>query len=202
MSDTNAEPSDDAPWPLEGSGYGRPAPLTPAGQTDTLAQAVDFSPEMLAANRAGQLAEGQISDLKDSLTAILWRGLITSGVYLLFVGVSSQLPYVKTRRGWVYVGVGGWRSIVALLLLLVIIAVSFYPAILKWADIRSGRATRAVGVVTKRQRKAGTSFVVGNLEFRVSPAVYAALQDGDSYQVYYTPYSKTLLSIEPASTAA
>src|SRR5579859_1878337 len=60
----------------------------------------------------------------------------------------------------------------------------------------------AVGVVTKMQRKAGTSFVVSNLEFRISPAVYSALQDGDSYQVYYTPYSKTLLSIEPALTAA
>jgi len=202
MPDIGAEPSDDAPWPLEGSGYGRPAQPTPAGQTDPLAQAVDFSPEMLAANRAGQLAEGQISDLKDSLTAIVWRGLITSGVYLLFVGVASQSPYVKTRRGLVYVGVGGWRSVVALLLLLVIIAVSFYPAILKWADIRSGRAVRAAGVVMKRQRNAATYFIVSNLEFRVSPAVYAALQDGDSYQVYYTPYSKTLLSIEPTATTA
>jgi hypothetical protein len=192
----DADPPDDAPWPLAASSYGSQTAPTAPNLTSNLAQAIGYSLDTLAANRAGQISEGQISDLKDSAAKAVWLALLEAGLFLLFFGCSAQMGFLCGKHDCVRVSPGPATALV-LLIGVIIVCVGLLPAVLRWTDIRSQRAVMVEGLVTRERRKSSSYFHVNNLEFRVPTEAYDALEDGRSYRVYYTLRSKTLLSIEP-----
>jgi hypothetical protein len=69
-----------------------------------------------------------------------------------------------------------------------------------------GRQVRAVeGIVSGEADSSGDSttyrYKVNGMRFRVPGQGYTALVSGLAYRIYYTPRSKTLVSIEPLGDA-
>jgi hypothetical protein len=69
------------------------------------------------------------------------------------------------------------------------------------ADVLGGQVRTVAGKVIGEANSSGESttyyYKVDKLKFRVPAHAYTALVSGMSYRIYYTPRSKTLVSIEP-----
>jgi hypothetical protein len=70
----------------------------------------------------------------------------------------------------------------------------------QFADRRKGIVLSSDGLITRERRRTKNNttyfYVLNELKFRVSPNAYNALIEGLHYRVYYTPRSKTLVSVE------
>src|SRR5262249_10131865 len=73
------------------------------------------------------------------------------------------------------------------------------------ADALRGEVHSVAGIVTREADSSGDGttyrYKVNELKFQVSGRAYAALVSGMEYRIYYTPRSKTLVSIEPLGGA-
>ena len=162
---------------------------------DALAHAIDFSAESLKANRAGQLTKDQAWQLLIPMLGACLAGLLTIGIAIALIG---------------YVLLHGLKSIA--LMIPIVFALAVMVSIYSWNDVTTiipdvseGRVLAMEGPVYKikvstsgiRTRRTDYFYEINGRRFEVSPQAYKALFAGRSYRLYYTPYSKSIVSIEP-----
>ncbi len=166
-----------------------------------LARTNAFTLEMLAANRAGALAQGQAGAIYRRLLAGAAPIALTSGGVAVSVALLSAAFWPRSTGAWTLfvLGMGTAATLVAL-------AVLVGPQLLTAArDIRGGRAYRVEAVGHKQHIARyfyGYTFHayyyhIGAVTSPVTRAGYEALVEGWRYRLYYLPESQVLTAIEP-----
>jgi hypothetical protein len=167
---------------------------------NALAHVINFSTESLKANRAGRLAKDQAWQLLVPMLGSCLAGLLMIGIAIAFIGyvllhdlksMALIIPIFFALA--VMVGFYSWNGVTTII-----------------PDVLAGRVAVAEGPVYKR--KASTSgirtrrtdyfYEINGRRFEVSPQAYKALFAGRSYRLYYTPYSKSIVSIEPLTLSS
>ncbi len=173
-------------------------------QTDSyllnaLAHAINFGVESLKANRAGRLAKDQswqllVPMLGSLLAALLMIGIvIATTAYVLLHNLKSMaliIPIVFALA--VMVSIYSWNDVTTII-----------------PDVSEGRVLTLEGPVYKRKvstsgsrtRRTDYFYEINGRRFEVSPQAYEALVAGRSYRLYYTPHSKSIVSIELLDSA-
>jgi hypothetical protein len=200
-------PAPPAPDPLAGlSGYVPSPPPFPhtvlasaipvrgeglAALQAALAEGNRFTMEELAANREGRLTGRQARRLLALLPIVVPFGL-------LFVAVG-----VGMLRAWKFQGL---LQVFSIAFALAFLAGGVMPLMLGLRRLLDALARRVVsvdGAVKAELDSSGDSstysYRVGTMKFQVRPRAYPALVSGMAYRIYYTPLSRTLVSIEPLS---
>ncbi len=162
---------------------------------DALACANGFRVESLKANRAGRLTKDQAWQLLVPMWGSVLAGLLMIGIAIAFTG---------------YVLLHDLKSMTLMIPIVfaLAVAVSFYS----WEgvttiipDVSKGRVLAMEGPVYKikvatsgiRTRRTDYFYEINGRRFEVPPQAYEALFAGRSYRLYYTPCSKSIVSIEP-----
>jgi hypothetical protein len=163
-----------------------------------LADAAGFSLDELAANRAGQMTEGQAAELwsrglKDSWPAGL--ALIISTVFLI---VRPTTIYSHNRPGVIHLVWDTNTTLFYMGLGLFIVLFLLVPLVVRGLDAHSKRALATEGPLSKFDHggSAAHGIRVNGSGFRLTREAYEMLRDGWSCRVYYTPYNHELLSFE------
>lgn len=143
-----------------------------------------FSADDLNANRRGIVTDAQIARL---------RKLRRQGVPLLILAVLAAGLAIGVRND------AAWLSIVmvAFIVLLVAAAIGFWRRFDR--ESQSPRVASVRGPASKRYfagRNRRFFLRVGEVEFSVMVYQYNAVMEGRSYRVYYTPITRTILSLE------
>lgn len=163
---------------------------------DDLMQALDFSEDELAVNRAGHLSDEQLYRMnvrRRRLLAMLVLGFIAFAflaTVFIFFGQRDQAVILSfsgviiTVLNAVYVGFIG-RYLVRLS-----------------GDIASDRVASLTGPVERVIRPNGqvNNYIlrIENMDFSVKKEIFAAVRHQGHYHFYCTPFTRTLLSAEPA----
>lgn len=166
---------------------------------DRLAQALHFNRAELQANRAGELTEAQVEQIRRIAHARLWHhaGQLLLRLMLLigYVAVAYILnpitaPSVVLLIGGCLFGLPSLFQVIDL-----------YDC---WQDMRSDLGTRTVrnirGCVKSAiyDVKSGGMVHIGKYRFgQLSPEVVYAFIQGNTYHVYYAPKTQIILSVEP-----
>jgi hypothetical protein len=156
-------------------------------QTHDLASVFGFTTEQLAANREGQLADGQ--------TSSLWVGVLW-GVPLSLAALGLGLAAIKFARGFLRV-LGPILGTGAAVLLAAVVA---YPSL---RDMLEPTVAVAEGPVTEQVgagKGHGTAVLTidGKRLMTMGPTLVvkeASVRD-EVYRAYYLPNTKRMLSIE------
>jgi len=153
-------------------------PQSQAGRRHSSDQANRVPPE----NRDGQLSRAQIWAL--------------AGRLLGMAGLLLPLPLVLPQL-WTEPAPFVWLLVLFAAAGLSICGLSFIRTAI---DLIAGRASSCEGMATTSVRHGRTETYLCNIQghtFIVPRSVYNVITNGDWYRIYYTPYSKTLLAIEP-----
>jgi hypothetical protein len=171
-------------------------PAAPARTIGTLTETLSFTPEDLAANRAGNLSEAQ----KERLTRN-WRrtlGIVIGLVIVCGLGATILLFVAQQHGSPILSAVGVLVTFVNA----AIVGLGAQSYLRTSRDIREGRVTELSGVVSHTIRVSGRAATyilnVGGQPLVVTKPVFFAVEDGKPYRFYRTPMSKTLLSGEQA----
>jgi membrane protein implicated in regulation of membrane protease activity len=160
-----------------------------------------FSPDSIAANRRGELSDGQRRGFgalaaSNHRSAFGSAALLAAGVVLIGFSNSSSVS-TATRLLFMFVGT-------AIAVILVVRAVTGTDALSR--DVREGRVDSAEGAVGKRHLSTGggpaaaVSFLdVGTQHFRVSPATFKAAPDAGFVRVFFLPRSRKIVNFEHLS---
>jgi hypothetical protein len=170
-----------------------------------LARAIRFSPNDLAANRDGNLTSGQARSLVIQLlgSLLMWLILIALGAMILAVLVNDFVQSERLSPGWLIVAPCG--AVMGAFIILASIGEGRKELRKLVADIRGRKVWKSEGQVTKSVREdvddeGGVDrsfyYTIGRRHFKVSRVGYAALVEGLTYRVYYTPKTRRLTSIE------
>lgn len=162
--------------------------------TDQLADAFAFTTEDLAANRAGRLSQRQVEALRR-------RERRASVIVLLFTLGMAVVPALALL---VFALAGNMPMIGLSVFLLVGLPMLGYWVAdserRRWRRDRTGDVAASIyGPVWPASASGRTGHPrirIENLEFEVSPEQLAAFQPGVTYSVYYTPRTRTILSVE------
>jgi hypothetical protein len=154
-----------------------------------LAEGNRFTLDDLAANRAGRLSGRQARRLLAPLIMLapVCVPFVVIGAGVLYLALTESM----LRPSGLVIGItftGGGLLMLAY-------------ALSRVADTL-GREVRSIaGIVTAERDSSGDSttfrYKVNKMKFQVSGLAYTALISGLAYRIYYTPRSKTLVSIEP-----
>lgn len=160
----------------------------------TLAEALNFSPDDLAANRAGRLSDAQVERLKRGWRRTLW---IVVGLVLLFVLVATMLLFLAQRQeSFILTAIG----IIVTVVNAVIVGLGTQSFLRTSSDLRRGEVAVISGVVGHTIRVTGRVLTyvlkVDGQELIVSKVVFYAVDDAKAYRFYRAPASRTLLSAE------
>jgi hypothetical protein len=167
---------------------------------NALARANGFSVESLKANRAGRLTKDQAWQLLVPMWGSVLAGLLMIGITIAFSGyvllhdlksMALMIPIFFALA--VMMGFYSWNEVTTII-----------------PDVSEGCVIAMEGPVYKI--KGSTSgqnvprmtyyyYEINNRRFEVSPQAYKALFAGRPYRLYYTPYSKSIVSIEPLASA-
>ncbi len=161
-----------------------------------LASANGFDLASLDFNRRGKLSPSQIATLKrERRSYFVWALLLVIfGVGVIGLGIVNHAKLEP-------------KGVLAILAFFGLVSgYMFVRSRSESADLRRGVVEMVEGQVHKftRSSSSGRSsstfhyYSVNNLNFEVSQAAYHALIEHVRYRIYYTPISKTLMSIEPA----
>lgn len=162
-----------------------------------LMQALGFTPDDLAANRAGEMSEMQLYTLRLRLRrSVLIGGLLVfAGVFIaslmLFMGRHSEGGAIILSL----IGIGLTLCNAALLG----IFVRYWLRLA--ADIREGRVSVTYGTLKRvikpvSRRVLNYAIRVGEAEVFVSQALFEVLAHNRSYTLYRAPNTGSLLAIE------
>ena len=164
--------------------------MTMTDDDKRLRKAFEFTPDDLAANRAGKLTENQITKLQD------WQHL--NSVFH-FVGGLFAIPLVMLFGS----SISSELSITVGILVICLLAIagSAYASIQRYRkDIIGSIAESACGLVELDVgwSKYSDNFTLEIDSFRssVDRQQFLALKNGNPYCVYYSPRTKRILSIE------
>jgi hypothetical protein len=157
-----------------------------------------FTANDLAANRNGHLSASQEAKLWRKLSAIFaGYGLIAMGFIVFFlysVADASREPF--NAASLISVFVSGAGSVVFLTVI-----------IYQWSqvqqDLNKGQAVSVEGKVALRVMETRTpryKLQLRNLELEIPKSAYQGLTDGKIYRIYYSPKSRTILSIEHSAS--
>jgi hypothetical protein len=156
-----------------------------------LAEGSRFTMEELAANREGRLTGRQTWRLLALLPVLVPFGM-------LFVAVG-----VGMLRTWTFQGFPQAFGIAFALAFLIGGLMPLLLGLRRLLDALARRVVSVDGVVKAELDSSGDSstysYRVGKMKFQVRPRAYPALVSGMAYRIYYTPLSRTLVSIEPLS---
>lgn len=166
-----------------------------ATTTDGLMRALRFSPDDLAANRAGQLSEVQLYHLRVRRRQSIAIGL---GMMLFFVITATLLIFMGSRSG---------SPILTLIGIGVTLGTAAIGGIFArfWfrlgADIAGGRVFSITGplerVVKPVSRRVMNYMIrVGEVEVFISKEAFDVFEHQQIYTLYRAPYTGTLLAAE------
>lgn len=154
------------------------------GPVDSLAWANGFHTHALTINREGVLSTRQRLSLFGRV--VLYLLAMAAGAFVALVALNNHQAEAS------------FALICAVLLLA--FAVLLWRCYANLSDAWRGRVTMAEGCVTATHDSDADSvccyYHLGDLRFAVSEAGYEALTQGETYRLYYTPRSKTLVNIE------
>ena len=182
-----------------------------------LSAVLDFSADELAANRAGQLSDRQVTRLRKVRSRS--RGAVTTVVFVTaaFIVVAGVMTLSGQSRGGRPGSSAGVPYIVgALLLVALVVSQSAFRTRRALTHLVSGTVSRADGAASTTVRKMRGNvgdpasgilgrpggprceLTIGGTRFFVSPAVLAAFSDGQTYRAYYVGHGiyATLVSAE------
>jgi hypothetical protein len=157
-----------------------------------LREALDFSLEELALNQQGRVGDLQRSRLGKSRNRWFALHAILTVVWVLAIrncGFSE----------------GDYNRIGNFILISIPLTLFYLLSLLKWVqyslDVFRGEAHASEGMVqldVSAQTKGGVRYklICGEQKFEVSKPVFLAFKNLESYQIFYVPYSKTILSAE------
>lgn len=159
--------------------------------TDRLADAFAFTTDDLTANRAGRLSQRQ-------LEALHRRERRASVIVLLFTLGMAVVPALSLA---VFVTAGNMPMMGLSVFLLVGLPMLGYWVAdserRRWHRDRTGNVAASIyGPVWPVSAPGQPRIRIENLEFEVSPEQLTAFQPGATYSVYYTPRTRTILSVE------
>jgi hypothetical protein len=168
----------------------------------TLMSAFNFTPADLDANQHGFMTKEQRARLRQKRwEKIVPYGFIV-GVFALVVGCSlTAIPNLEFSLA------GRVVSILCIMLAgMVIPLISFWR---QWqrikldldkGDVNIRKGPVLLDIIGGREYKGSVSYKLhmGDIWFDISKEQLLALKHGERYQVFYSPNSKVLLSVEPA----
>ncbi|MBI1257618.1 MAG: hypothetical protein GC204_09120 [Chloroflexi bacterium] len=165
----------------------------PKKYEERIMAALNFDEDDLAANAAGSLSQAQRADLDAEQRR--------SALVVIFI----VLPMIA----WLGIGLYFGGLAAASLLILAILAPIFAIPVLIYAaklfrlrrDAQAGDVRTAEGRVSLSMRAVSANNVqctlkVGDVKFMVKEKAFLAFKNGDPYSIYYTPYSRRILSVE------
>ncbi len=177
--------------------------LTPAPAADVneirraLSVANGFSADDLALNRNGQLGRQQRKKLRRKMRSRFWTCLLCAG------GAAFIVAYEPIARPANKIGF----YVPAVILLAVILVVgkglldaltdSASGSVLSAEGLVKGLVVQTTGAGGESGAPASYYYALDPIRVRVCQSGYEALLEGLRYRLYYSPRSKTLLSIEP-----
>jgi energy-coupling factor transporter transmembrane protein EcfT len=170
--------------------------------SESLANALGFNQSELEINQSGYLSTGQrdklwMANIRLILFAIPME-FIAGG--LLFVSVRDVIVQGKIT-GSNLVSILGFGLVAVVLCAFLVYR--FYSITI---DLRHGTVDSILGPISLGFLDSKTiryKVQIENIELEIPEKAYKLLTRGDTYEIYYTPRSKTLLSLEkPVSLAA
>jgi hypothetical protein len=181
-----------------------------AATLDVLMEALDFTSEDLAANRAGKLSARQVGMFQPSSGVLNWLQLGCSAFGM--VGFLTLCPATFAFQFWRSYWQQGavWLLGVAAALTVLTflgLALGLFGTQLEWqgtremntamaADVAANQVLSAVVTITTDE--VHEHYYASNTELDVMLYVENdVMQLGEQYRVYYTPTSNLLLSAEP-----
>jgi hypothetical protein len=169
-------------------------PSPPITSIGTLNDALHFTDDDLDANRAGQLSDAQRARLR----AAFQRSLIVAFIALMGIGLTAAVLIYQGQRSDSLV-----LSIIGVSLTLVnaaIMGILAQSYIRLSADLRADSLLVTRGIVSHTvriySRAASYLLEIQGERLLVPKAVFFAFEDKQSYALYRTRASKTLLSAE------
>ncbi len=161
----------------------------------TLPEALNFSEQDLAANRAGLLSEAQSWRLAQGWRRTLW---IIIAIVIVFGLAATVMLFLAQRNNSPILNVLG---IIVTLINAVIVGLGAQSYLRTSSDLNAGRVAEISGMVSHTIRVSGrvATYVlkVDDQELIVSKPVFFAVDDGEVFRFYRAPASKTLLAAEP-----
>jgi len=178
-----------------------------------LANGLDFDAHDLEANRNNLLSDRQRQQLDKQRAKIAEDIMFVStllGVGIGIVGIiifsTGDYSYREQHFEWLVAGgILILPLIVTLIIGLFIVDSTVVPSIVK--DIEKGVVLYQMGTVildkrVNRQNNSGISeqhfLIMNEQEFILSREAFLRFKNLDRYTIYYAPYSKIILSAEPA----
>lgn len=181
-------------------------PLTPdpTNALDTLRQTFRFNENDLARNREGRLTGRQ-------QLRILWKASFYVGFFLMvcliaglfaaanLLNLSPTPPPEIVESGLAQ----AWQMFCLAAFGLFAFGWPLWNIGTRFLDIVSGRVRVVSGPIhfsVRGGRNSTCYYIVQGKEFQVSPHAYYSFIENMTYRVYYTPFSKEIVSLEPAGS--
>ncbi len=160
--------------------------------TSALGAVFNFTPEDLAALRAGQIAPDHRARLRRNLVNGIF-GAVLGGVGFAALGLVLASVLADSEGTGVAIGIAAGGTSLALL---VVAASNGW----QWRALNQGEVGVVEGPVrewTSGSRSRSYWFDVAGKRFRVSAAAHTALVQGQHYRVYYLKGNNQILGLEP-----
>ncbi len=161
----------------------------------TLAEALNFSDDDLAANRQGRLSEAQKKRLLRGWRRTLW---IVITLVILFGLIATIMIFLGQRNSSPILTVIG---VIVTIINATIVGLAAQSYLRTSSDVGAGKIATIDGVVTHTIRVSGRAATyvlkLDAQEIVVPKPVFFAIEDRKSYRFYRAPASKTLLAAEP-----
>jgi membrane protein implicated in regulation of membrane protease activity len=158
-----------------------------------LMMAFEFDEQDLAANRLGQITDAQRDALRSTQQE---RGAIWWGIYLTVAALAVTLCGVLLLKG---ASTQEWLFLFSIIVPVVIL-VSLLRLMLgriERRELQRGQISSITGTATTHFEINQMILKVGNKSFEVSPGQSKAVQEGQTYTVYYLRRSNLIVAIEP-----
>lgn len=165
-----------------------------AENTLSLAEALGFSDQDLAENRAGRMSDAQKQHLRRGWRRTLW---IVGALVPAFGLLATILLFMAQRNGSSILSVIG---VLVTLINAVIVGLGAQSYLRTSGDINQGNVAELSGVVNHTIRVSGRVLTyvlkIEGQEVIVPKPVFLAFEDNKPYRLYRAPASKILLAAE------
>jgi hypothetical protein len=157
-----------------------------------ISRSLDFTEDDLATNQQGKLSEAQQKMLRRSL-----RYHLVGGGFLTFLFAFLLISGLSRQREWHILA-----SVAVIVLFLMTVVCGFatvHSVRERQADLNAGTVLNITGVgepyISSWYRGTPSySLKIGGLEFRLRDPAHHAFYPGNTYQVFYTPNAKIIVS--------